>query len=240
MARKISSRKPTRSRKLTPNQKLYKDQIHRLTRAANKLVKEGYLDAKDLIPSMPKVVTKKKIEEIKKITPDILRGRSKVAVSPEGEVLTGKELRRQQRDERKQRRKKTKPQKPEETVEKKKKTERVKEPESQMPALSDIILDQVWETIESYPNASYYLALKNFMNGLLASQGKEAVVQALQKCAEETGYTVSRETLYNAGGEYYSFRDRMLRYLPEVGPRTKEMLEEAEYNGETFEQYDYE
>ena len=57
------------SRGQTPNQKAYNKEVRRLTNAIKRGEKQGLIFPEDMLPEMPKRVTQKRIQELKKIKP---------------------------------------------------------------------------------------------------------------------------------------------------------------------------
>lgn len=57
------------SRGQTPNQKAYNKEVRRLTNAIKRGEKKGLIFPEDMLPEMPKRVTQKRVQELKKIKP---------------------------------------------------------------------------------------------------------------------------------------------------------------------------
>lgn len=57
------------SRGQTPNQKAYNKEVRRLTNAIKRGEKQGLIFPEDMLPEMPKRVTQKRVQELKKIKP---------------------------------------------------------------------------------------------------------------------------------------------------------------------------
>lgn len=93
---------------MTENQKQYNKQLTRIKNAIKKAEKEGYIVPQDILPQTPTRITKKRIEELKEITPKKLRLKSEFLDIETGELITGKEKEKQKAEERKQARKRKK------------------------------------------------------------------------------------------------------------------------------------
>ena len=92
---------------MTKNQLEFKKQQNRLKRAIKRLEKQGYFDFDFEIPTQPKRVTKKRIEEIKAIKPKhILKGAQHVDFET-GWVRTAEEVRAEKKQIAIQKRKRT-------------------------------------------------------------------------------------------------------------------------------------
>lgn len=75
---------------MTENQKQYRKQINRINRAIKRLEKEGFIIPSDVIPTQPKRISKKRISNLKAITPQAIRLKSQVVDIETGEIVQPK------------------------------------------------------------------------------------------------------------------------------------------------------
>ena len=127
------------SRGQTPNQKAYNKEVRRLTNAIKRGEKQGLIFPEDMIPEMPKRVTQKRVQELKKIKPKDLYLRATNFGTVYSETTTNKQRVSIQEEPKKSRTtktpqvetKKVRPSKPkEETI----KTPRVKKQKRKLTA----------------------------------------------------------------------------------------------------------
>lgn len=79
------------TKKLTANQQEWKKELKRLQQFIRRAKKRGYTFNEDVIPEMPKRITKKRLSEIKGIKPDILYAQAEYFNAETGETITGTE-----------------------------------------------------------------------------------------------------------------------------------------------------
>ena len=82
-------------KKQTENQKAYQKERRRLLQAAHRAEKQGYIFPEDIVPKLPKRITKKRLEEIQKIKPKQLYKKA-IFVDPETGVVVPAEQRKQE------------------------------------------------------------------------------------------------------------------------------------------------
>lgn len=92
---------------MTKNQLEFKKQQRRLKRAIKRLEKQGYFDFDFEIPTLPKRVTKKRIEEIKAIKPKHILKNAQHVDFETGWVRPAEEVRAEKKEIAKQKRKRT-------------------------------------------------------------------------------------------------------------------------------------
>lgn len=85
------------SRKLSANQQEYLKQVKRIKQFISRAEKRGFIFNENVIPEQPKRVTKKRIQELKEITPNVLYSLSEYVDTSTGEIITGKEGRTRER-----------------------------------------------------------------------------------------------------------------------------------------------
>ena len=131
-----------RKSKRTANQQAYLNQIRRIARAYKTLERKGYRFHEDLedivsgIKGLPKRVTKKAIETLKRVTPAVLRKHA-TALSASGKIVSGTEKFREERRE---------------SARRAAETRRRKKAVAALPNIVDILLENIEGLIKSYPS----------------------------------------------------------------------------------------
>lgn len=74
-------------KKQTENQKAYQKERKRLLQAVRRAEKQGYIFPKDIVPELPKRVTKKQLENIQKIKPKQLYKKAVFVYQETGEIV---------------------------------------------------------------------------------------------------------------------------------------------------------
>ena len=101
MARK-SKTTDIRNKQLSDVQKAYRKERQRIQRQIRRMERRAY-DVPELLPEIPKRITKASVNRLKKITTEYLYSKSRYIDVETGEILTGKEGRKQERKESAQR-----------------------------------------------------------------------------------------------------------------------------------------
>ena len=112
-------------KKKTENQKAYQKERRRLLQAVRRAEKQGYIFPDDIVPELPKRVTKKRIEYIKSIKPSDLYKQAEFVYQDTGEVVPA--------EQRKQEVKQEAIRKAKETRKRKKKISKSRVPTSSVP-----------------------------------------------------------------------------------------------------------
>ena len=151
-----------RKRKLSPLQQEYRKQRRRLQAFVSRAKKRGYQFKENIIPNIPKKITKASVERLKKLIPKKLYEKAEYVDIETGEIKTPKQ---RQLEVRKEATKKAK-----ETVQRKKAKETVQlkkyidpkhdkiTPGIYVPTIS--ILDKIREYIESIPSSRAFATRK--------------------------------------------------------------------------------
>ena len=96
------ARKPkttdVRNKQLSDVQKAYRKERQRIQRQILRMERRAY-DVPELLPEIPKRITKASVNKLKKITTEYLYSKSRYIDVETGEILTGKEGRKQERKE---------------------------------------------------------------------------------------------------------------------------------------------
>lgn len=87
-----------RNKQLSDVQKAYRKERQRIQRQIRRMERRAY-DVPELLPEIPKRITKASVNKLKKITTEYLYSKSRYIDVDTGEILTGKEGRKQERKE---------------------------------------------------------------------------------------------------------------------------------------------
>lgn len=85
--------------KQTENQKAYQKERRRLQQAVRRAEKQGYIFPEDIIPEMPKRVTKKQLENIQKIKPKELYKKAEFVYQETGEIVPAEQRKQEVKQE---------------------------------------------------------------------------------------------------------------------------------------------
>ena len=86
-------------KKLTDNQKAYQKQRRRLLQAVRRAEKQGYIFPEDVVPELPKRVTKKQLENIQKIKPKELYKKAEFVYQETGEIVPAEQRKQEVKQE---------------------------------------------------------------------------------------------------------------------------------------------
>lgn len=78
-------------KKQTENQKAYQKERKRLLQAVRRAEKQGYIFPEDIVPELPKRVTKRQLEKIQKIKPKQLYKKAEFVYQETGEIVTAEQ-----------------------------------------------------------------------------------------------------------------------------------------------------
>lgn len=86
-------------KKRTENQKAYQKERRRLLQAVRRAEKQGYIFPEDIVPKLPKRVTKKKLENIQKIKPKQLYKKAEFVYQETGEIVPAEKRKQEVKQE---------------------------------------------------------------------------------------------------------------------------------------------
>ena len=86
-------------KKKTENQKAYQKERRRLLQAVRRAEKQGYIFPEDIVPEIPKRVTKKQLEKIQKIKPKQLYKKAEFVYEETGEVIPAEQRKQEVKQE---------------------------------------------------------------------------------------------------------------------------------------------
>lgn len=251
---------PKQKKPTSPLIQEYRKQRRRVQQFLRRAEKRGYQFNENILPSIPKKITQKAVERLKKLTPEKLYKKSRYGgEATYGEVVKGtkgKELER-----------KAAAQKAAETRKAREALRKQPIPQDtfELPPTHEYDVSE-FEGYGEYPTeedySDYYAPnedtsffdrvviqtykarlneyndvaserLKNWLNAVINNQGEHATAVMLAQAAED-GVLLDRKDSYSSAkvNEYIS---QMLNYLPEAGDFTKaDIMESLEYD-ESYE-----
>ena len=86
-------------KKQTENQKAYQKERRRLLQAVSRAEKQGYIFPEDVVPELPKRVTKKQLENIQKIKPKELYKKAEFVYQETGEIVPAEQRKQEVKQE---------------------------------------------------------------------------------------------------------------------------------------------
>ena len=86
-------------KKKTENQKAYQKERRRLLQAVRRAEKQGYIFPEDIVPELPKRVTKKRLENIQKIKPKQLYKKAEFVYQETGEIVPAEQRKQEVKQE---------------------------------------------------------------------------------------------------------------------------------------------
>lgn len=199
-----------KKKRISETRKEYNRQRKRIQNFISRNKKRGFLFDENILPKIPKRVTKASVNRLKKLTPDKLYSKAIHLDTETGEITKGlqasKELRRKARAE-------TKRRKADNTI-----------------AFEDIVISNFLARIAQFRSPLVPI-FEKWLDKLEQDNGRLAVATMLQKGASE-GKIVDYKVMYSET-EMYKFFSDMMDFLPDQGDIYKEqvleILQEEEY-----------
>ena len=211
-------------KKLTQLQREYAKQRKRIQQAIRRAEKRGYILDKEILPPIPKRITKHSVSRLSKIDANKIYENSVKIDTETGEITPGKVARKQEKSEaakkaartRKERRKNETKQESE---------QRESQSYESFPSESDIVIQNFRADIVSrFPEVAAPI-LTQWLNGLLSTHNKEVVAQMLQDSAD-AGVTIDYSVSYNEEALLSRIAD-MMDYLPGASTGMKSEIMDA-------------
>lgn len=201
-----------KKKRISATRKEYNRQRKRIQNFISRNKKRGFLFDENILPKIPKRVTKASVNRLKKLTPEKLYSKAKHLDTETGEITKGlqasKELRRKAREEKKRRKKQK-----DDTI-----------------TFEDIVISNTLARVSQF-RSELVPVFENWMDRLIQDNGRLEVAKMLQKGASE-GKIVDFKVMYSETEMYKYFSD-MLDFLPDQGDMYKEqvleILQEEEY-----------
>ena len=184
----------------------YLKERRRIQRFIRSATKRGYIIPENILPDIPKRVTRASVSRLKKITPEKIYSKSQYVSRETGEIKTGKAGRAEER--------KAASKKAAETRRRKEETSRAKK--EYIPRASDIILTNLRETLASFvPSGQMSRFMqenavnnRNYALGILDDAIKELGEEQVSKNIQKNALQLSRlieEILYSSDRQKVKF-----------------------------------
>lgn len=241
-----------KARKLSQTRKEYNKQRKRIQSFLSKARKQGYIFDENVLPRIPKKITKASVSRLEKLTPQALYKKAVYVSRETGEIETPEEHKKRVRREAKIKEKETKARKkkqaqkkqdyPKPEPPKQKRKKKVNEDKSfyTRAAISTFLY-----TLEACRNGKAYSMLLRWFNKLRLDNGDDAIAQMLTNGAE-SGYELTWDIVYDVD-KATDFTHGIIQFLSEQGDFYKDEMEEywnylsslenAMYEDSNFERY---
>lgn len=216
-------------RKITETRKEYNKQRKRIQNFLSRARKKGFIFEENVLPQIPKRVTKSSVSRLAKLTPQELYKKAVYVSRETGEIETPEEhkklVRKQAiekakatRARKKKQQKKSSYPKPETTQKRKNKTN------TDTSFFTRAVIQTFLYTLETCRGGKAYLLLSQWFSKLRSDNGEEAVADMLQK-ASENGYELTWEIVYNVE-KANDFVQGVIQFLSTQGDFYKDEMED--------------
>ena len=215
--------------KLTKNQIAFKKQVTRIKNFIRRATKRGYEFSDNVIPTMPKRVTKKSIEKIKNIKPKDLYSKASYLDKSTGEIVSGSTGRKIERNLSIQKAKETR---------KNNNNKRHSNNNKNYITYETVIMRNFYEYIKSFTSNKIRDSLYGMIKSLEHEQGRTEVAKALQNMPLQFHEILAR-CGYDSDKALMEFETSFLEYFPNVSEQyKKDLMEKLEYNEMGYEEYE--
>ena len=215
--------------KLTKNQIAFKKQVTRIKNFIRRATKRGYEFSDNVIPTMPKRVTKKSIEKIKNIKPKDLYSKASYLDKSTGEIVSGSTGRKIERNLSTQKAKETR---------KNNNNKRHSNNNKNYITYETVIVKNFYEYIKSFTSNKIRDSLYGMIKTLEYEQGRTEVAKALQNMPLQFHEILAR-CGYDSDKALMEFETSFLEYFPNVSEQyKKDLMEKLEYNEMGYEEYE--
>ena len=215
--------------KLTKNQIAFKKQVTRIKNFIRRATKRGYEFSNNVIPTMPKRVTKKSIEKIKNIKPKDLYSKASYLDKSTGEIVSGSTGRKIERNLSTQKAKETR---------KNNNNKRHSNNNKNYITYETVIMKNFYEYIKSFSSNKIRDGLFGMIKTLEHEQGRTEVAKALQNMPLQFHEILAR-CGYDSDKALMEFETSFLEYFPNVSEQyKKDLMEKLEYNEMGYEEYE--
>lgn len=216
-------------RKITETRKEYNKQRKRIQNFLSRARKKGFIFEENVLPEIPKRVTKASVRRLAKLTPQELYKKAVYVSRETGEIETPEEHKKLVRKQaiekakatkarKKKQQKKSSYPKPETTQKRKNKTN------TDTSFFTRAVIQTFLYTLETCRGGKAYLLLSQWFSKLRSDNGDEAVADMLQK-ASENGYELTWETVYNVE-KANDFVQGVIQFLSTQGDFYKDEMED--------------
>ena len=240
-----------KARKLSQTRKEYNKQRKRIQSFLSRARKQGYIFDENVLPQIPKKVTKASVSRLAKLTPKELYKKAVYVSRETGEIETPEEHKKRIRKEGKVKEKATKARKRQAQKKqdypkpKSPKQKRKKKVNTDEGFYTRAVIETFLNTLETCRNGKAYPLLLRWFNKLRSDNGDAAIADMLTKASEQ-GYEISWSVVYDVEkandfvqgviqflstqGDFY--RDEMDDFWNELS-----RMENAMYEDSSFDRY---
>ena len=241
-----------KSRKLSQIRKEYNKQRKRIQSLLSKARKQGYIFDDNVLPQIPKKITKASVSRLEKLTPKELYKKAVYVSRETGEIEFPEEHKKRIRREAKIKEKETKARKKKQSQKKKDypkpetpKQKRKKKVTEDKSFYTRVSISTFLYTLEVCRNGKAYPMLLRWFNKLRSDNGDDAIAQMLTIGAE-SGYELTWDIVYDVD-KATDFTQGIIQFLSEQGDFYRDemekfwnylsSLENAMYEYSNFERY---
>lgn len=204
----------------------YSKQRKRIQSFIRKHEKEGFYFEENILPAIPKKITKASVSRLQKITPKKLYSKAVYAGEASyGEVVSsykGRQLRKQEAKAKRERRKQLKKAHINTPSVKKIGAKKSRKVDSRKNNISTdtsfyarTVLSGWYGLLESYSNGAAYPLLRRWMNKLIRDNGEEVIARMLEDAANN-GYILVWPVAYHIT-EAIEYMDNVIKYIQDYG-----------------------
>lgn len=202
----------------------YSKQRKRIQSFIRKHEKEGFYFEENILPAVPKKITKASVSRLKKITPQKLYSKAVYAGEASyGEVVSsykGRQLRKQEAKKKREKRQRLKKQRI-----KTPRPKRIKDKVSTDKSFyTRTVLSGWYATLENYSKSPAYSVLRMWMNKLIRDNGEDAVARMLEQAASN-GNILVWSVAYKTE-EAIEYMGNVMKYLQDQGDIYQDEMEE--------------
>lgn len=191
----------------------YRKNRARIQRFIKRAEARGYLLPEDLLPPIPKRITKASVDRLKKLTPKKIYEKSEyVGEATFGEIVSAAKGRQLETKKSQAKRKATNARIAERERRQK---ERETVPTGEPVSISDIIISNWRESLTMAPNSELKQLLNSWLDSMIRENGKENVAKMLEDGAA-AGIHITFEVLYKPEA-CSSYIADIMQYLPDQG-----------------------
>ena len=202
----------------------YSKQRKRIQSFIRKHEKEGFYFEENVLPAIPKKITKASVSRLKKITPQKLYSKAVYAGEASyGEVVSsykGRQLRKQEAKKKREKQQCLKKQRI-----KTPRPKRIKDNVSKDKSFyTRTVLSGWYATLENYSKSPAYSVLRMWMNKLIRDNGEDAVARMLEQAASN-GNILVWSVAYKTE-EAIEYMGNVMKYLQDQGDLYQDAMEE--------------
>lgn len=241
-----------KNRKLSQTRIEYNKQRKRIQSFLSKARKQGYIFEENIVPEIPKRITKASVSKLAKLTSKELYKKAVYVSRETGEIETPEEHKKRVRKEAKEKEKATKARKKQQARKKQSypkpktlKKRREKKTNKDTSFYTRAVIETFLYTLETCRNGKAYGQLLRWFNRLRTDNGDDAVAGMLTKAAEN-GYELTWSVVYNVE-KADDFVHGVIQFLSEQGDFYRDQMDEfwndlsnmenAMYEDSNFDRY---